>query len=492
MKTVEFKAVSPQSREMQSFVTLLGQSSIQEHFPMTHRILSYKNTEADQAVQGLTGQATVRVLSIKRAENKLHILLGVLYSSPPLNGYCLENYQVLHDKVMVHSSINTLFTGNFSVVSIKIDDQYAQSDVMMNLYRISDDAIKTCHAELLFPLSDFEIGESYSYKIVHPVQKNGHLASDPYINIYYYNSSTSLIDYQNTNPNPLVTLPSEGSIELVNQTVKTYPLPNYLLILKNGERVATKSVKLTLGGKKVSWKTENGQWDMPAYDFNEGKCTVAADYSLSMHVTLSNNKKLALLVTNMFEGEFKDIPTEGGPDKYPFVKVRKIKSIRGCLRKDTAVWMADGTYKKIQDIKPGDKVRSDNNSLSTVRNTVKGPHNTAWVHIELDNGYQVYTAPEHPFLTDAGFLIAGFITEGISMKTAEGSFHPVTSVCSLFTDDTEAFNLELDGADNFMADKLVAGDFNAQQHYHRIQTDPRFLIDEEWLVDYDSFCQLLK
>lgn len=492
MKTVDFKAVSQQSGEMQNFVALLGQSDFRERFPMTSRILSSKKTEANQSVQGLTGQVTVRVLSIQRIENQLQLLLGVLYSIPPLDGYCLENYQVLYEQVLVHSSKNTLFTGNFSVVSIKIDAPYAKSLIKMDFYRVSNDAIRTCYAELLLPLSDFETEEPYSYKIVHPVQKSGHLASDPFINIYYYNGTTSLIDYQNTNRDPQVTLPSEGRIELVNQTVKTYPLPTYLLILKNGEQVVTKSVKLTLSGKKVSWKTENDKWDMPAYDFNEGKCTVYADYSLSMHVTLSNNKKLALLVTNIFSGNPSDIPTEGGPDKYPFVKVRKIKSIRGCLRKDADVWMADGTYKKIQDIKPGDKVRSDNNRLSTVRNTFKGLHNTAWVHIELDNGYQVYTTPEHPFLTDAGFLIAGLITEGASLKTAEGSFHQVTTICSLFTDDTEAFNLELDGADNFIADKLVVGDFNAQQHYHRVQTDPRFQIDEKWLVDYDSFCQMLK
>lgn len=101
-----------------------------------------------------------------------------------------------------------------------------------------------------------------------------------------------------------------------------------------------------------------------------------------------------------------------------FKHVYALEKIHGCLRWDSQIRMANGAFKRIQEVQSGDEVISFNEETqSFVRGTVKSvviqPPTTklGWHRIGLENGKVLVVTEDHPFLTkNRGWVEAKYLT----------------------------------------------------------------------------------
>ena len=134
---------------------------------------------------------------------------------------------------------------------------------------------------------------------------------------------------------------------------------------------------------------------------------------------------------------------------------------RQCITGDSLVHMADGTRKPISKVKTGEKVLAfDYNTL--VKREVIDSYRVGKrevYQLRLKSGYQVQCTPNHRFLDkgtkmfkelarfEAGDEI-GYLDENGKTK-----FSRIKSIT--FMGDKETYDLEVEGAENFLANNIL-------------------------------------
>ena len=107
-----------------------------------------------------------------------------------------------------------------------------------------------------------------------------------------------------------------------------------------------------------------------------------------------------LLGVNLFPVQ-KEIMSSFYNDNYKrMVIVAGMRSGK-CIKNDSSIWMADGTVKRLMDVKVGDMVLSLDNDKTThskVLDVIDSGMKDAY-EITLHNGHKIYASDEHKFLT---------------------------------------------------------------------------------------------
>lgn len=140
------------------------------------------------------------------------------------------------------------------------------------------------------------------------------------------------------------------------------------------------------------------------------------------------------------------------------LEIERIQIIWGCVAKDTMILMADGTQKKISDIKIGEQVSTETEPSSVV-NIYKGMESEL-VHLETENGHILRMTNSHPVKTTRGFVKASGLTAADTIITVEGK----SKVKYLYMEqyDSEVYNLELKPEGVIICNGIIAGDFKMQ------------------------------
>lgn len=105
----------------------------------------------------------------------------------------------------------------------------------------------------------------------------------------------------------------------------------------------------------------------------------------------------------------------------------------GCFVAGTLVTMADGTRKRIEDVKEGDKVKTRNEAsgkdeIGTVKQTFVRHVDKTYL-LTLSTGEQIETTDEHPFyVPNSGFVQAKQLAVGTSIVTRAGPSVQVKSI----------------------------------------------------------------
>lgn len=156
--------------------------------------------------------------------------------------------------------------------------------------------------------------------------------------------------------------------------------------------------------------------------------------------------------------------------RYPnYKKIPFITILWGCLARGTNVRMADGSLRKIEDIRISEQVINPyHDGSATVTNTWSGKENMIY-RIETREGRCIEASENHPVLTERGIVEAGKIVEGDRLLTGEGTYDAVASQYPIHYDDA-VYNLELEcdkcgeawQAHTMVCNDLVVGDNNLQ------------------------------
>ncbi len=83
-----------------------------------------------------------------------------------------------------------------------------------------------------------------------------------------------------------------------------------------------------------------------------------------------------------------------------------------CFPAGTLVRMADGSQKKIEDVRPLDSVLTAEGNTGTVLQSMARMHTTGMIRVKAWGHSHLRATPEHPFLTRRGYVAAGELVPG--------------------------------------------------------------------------------
>ena len=144
--------------------------------------------------------------------------------------------------------------------------------------------------------------------------------------------------------------------------------------------------------------------------------------------------------------------TEESPNK---ALVSKANIVWGCLGKDTRIRTEDG-YRKISDIKVGDKLFTDKGYIS-LKNMVTGREERV-VAVSVSDDAILYITPKHPVASGRGIICADELMAGDELRMEDGTFKEITYLEMVAYNDT-VYSPELEESALISAEGIMVGDY---------------------------------
>lgn len=139
----------------------------------------------------------------------------------------------------------------------------------------------------------------------------------------------------------------------------------------------------------------------------------------------------------------------------------------GCFDEGTMIRMADGSDRRLTDLRKGDLVHNPvTGKASRIARLVIGPENHPLIHVQV-GGRVVKVTGSHPFMTRKGWAQARVLHKGIEILMPAGAFVPIEGI-EIGQSGRTVGNLALEGAGEnpdqhyVLADGVVTGDLVIQ------------------------------
>ena len=126
--------------------------------------------------------------------------------------------------------------------------------------------------------------------------------------------------------------------------------------------------------------------------------------------------------------------------------------------------MADGSLRKIEDVRAGDMVRNAK-TVAAVRvgKVIEGPEALPLIRFGFD-GATLTTSQAHPVLTAVGLTPANQLKKGDTVFDAQGNPHPVTILETLSIEEGQrVINVNLDAASSDADERLKSPTASLQE-----------------------------
>jgi len=131
----------------------------------------------------------------------------------------------------------------------------------------------------------------------------------------------------------------------------------------------------------------------------------------------------------------------------------------GCFAPGVKITMADGSLRKIEDVRAGDMVRNAKTGTAVkVSKVIEGPEALPLLRFGFD-GATVTTSQAHPVLTATGLKPANQLTKGDTVFDSQGNPHPVTILETLPLEEGQrVINVDLEAASSDADERLIVSD----------------------------------
>ncbi|ETS30032.1 hypothetical protein BB987_11540 [Photorhabdus temperata] len=272
---------------------------------------------------------------------------------------------------------------------------------------------------------------------------------------------------------------------------------DYILIDENRKPKGTKRLPIhadltlvgldTGGGCKVRAIDENIFWEHVTVDESGKKLTwdfsKDSGYANFGSICWKNNEKYVLdlqvtILTTPDKSDKQAYPIQFTYTNHPGSTPSDLQFIYppiniqyGCIAEGTLIDMADGSKKKVEDIRPGDKVLTKQGGILQVKSRIVG-HDTEFVDLIYNNGEKVSLTPTHPVATLRGIVKADELKIGDTIYTRGGQT-TLSSVKLRNTDPLNVYNFVLEKTDDksqllpedalLFAGGILVGDNNLQR-----------------------------
>ena len=131
----------------------------------------------------------------------------------------------------------------------------------------------------------------------------------------------------------------------------------------------------------------------------------------------------------------------------------------GCFAPGVKITMADGSLRKIENVRAGDMVRNPKTGAPVkVSKVIEGPEALPLIRFGFD-GTTATTSQAHPVLTAAGLKPANELKKGDTVFDAQGNPHALTILETLPLEEGQrVINVNLDVASSDANDRLLVSD----------------------------------
>lgn len=218
----------------------------------------------------------------------------------------------------------------------------------------------------------------------------------------------------------------------------------------------------TVDGNRVRFTLSNKYWGIPiefpklAYDSRTRLCG-------EVPFTVQGTKN---------ENLFGEIAIVLQPDTFEsdtWCKTYPLELVWGCLEGNMEVSMADGSRKKIKNIKVGDRVRCENGGQGTVTNVWSGQEEKDLMCLELSNGEKLICTESHPIAISTGYVMARTLTGMSELVSEAGESVKLTGMYPVTENEVYNLDVETDGAEgHFYASGVKVGDNKKQNDMGKI------------------------
>lgn len=259
-------------------------------------------------------------------------------------------------------------------------------------------------------------------------------------------------------------LPFTGGVQLAQGRIKGVDKDESVIRLQH----PVKKTEVTFNKDKdqnwldIKWSYLNNksvlQWNFPENWRNNLSLE-----DLSVNAVFDFYARLVLLVTLDGSDEPIPIPITIGSnieEDSTHCKIKQIFLQWGCLSEKTQILMANGMFKKVCEIKIGDKVNIGKN-LVKVSDIYTGKESDI-LHIITKKGKHLLLTASHPVLTDRGWIRAGDLSAADKIVTLDGSFEKLEGLYTM-PYNRKVYSLKLENNDmQLVAEGLIVGDFMRQ------------------------------
>ncbi|PHM45062.1 hypothetical protein Xmau_01267 [Xenorhabdus mauleonii] len=219
-----------------------------------------------------------------------------------------------------------------------------------------------------------------------------------------------------------------------------------------------KRTSIDKSGKKLTWDFSDKKGDKTGYaDFGKVCWKSNSEFLLELQAWINTSENgseddedMDLVVFHYTARN--EVALQGIKHAYPPIVVQY-----GCLLEGTLVDMADGTKRKVEDIRNGDVVISRNGKVLKIKSRTTGV-DTDFVdlHYKQDLNEQVVTmTPTHPVLTARGILRADEVKAGDTVYTRNGEV-TLEAVNKNSGESKNVYNVVLENTDS--KDELATND----------------------------------
>lgn len=175
---------------------------------------------------------------------------------------------------------------------------------------------------------------------------------------------------------------------------------------------------------------------------------------------------------------------DGTHEDPSFKQIKRVRIEWGCFAQDTMIRMADGSEKRVQDVKTGDRVRTETGSAS-VTETITGTEDEIAV-IMVSRGNTIRVTRDHPMLTQDGWKTVDELSAADILITEHGP----DSIESLYPEvyGGRVFSFRTDNEDAILAEGFYTGDFGRQNRLPERPSEPEKPLEDfqEELADLVS------
>lgn len=233
-----------------------------------------------------------------------------------------------------------------------------------------------------------------------------------------------------------------------------------------GENIFWEHVKVDESGKRLTWDFSKDS----AYANFGGICwknneRYVLDLQATVLTTPDKSDKEASAIQFTYTNKDGSTPSDS-QFIYPPINIQY-----GCIAEGTLVDMADGSKKKVEDIRSGDRVLTKQGGVLQVKSRIVG-HDTEFVDLIYNNGEKVSLTPTHPVATLRGIVKADELKAGDTIYTRDGQT-TLSSVKLRNTDPLNVYNFVLEKTDDksellpedalLFAGGILVGDNNLQR-----------------------------
>lgn len=143
----------------------------------------------------------------------------------------------------------------------------------------------------------------------------------------------------------------------------------------------------------------------------------------------------------------------------------KGKCINGCLARGTTLTMADGSRKRIEEIRIGDTLKVPNAIAERVVNIYTGWEERL-IELQLENGMTLKATSNHPIMTEKGYKALGELNKLDKVIIKENQLESIKMIFEVKYDD-QVYNIELEKPSTLLCNNIWIGDFQIQNSLER-------------------------